>query len=97
MLELGIGQGGLEPFGLEEQPRGWLDGIVANHAVEQPLLLGVQAVSVRQLSAVLRRHAVVDAAFAGYPDGRMPYAGRTDSFSPARRADLSAGGGEQPE
>jgi adenylate cyclase len=39
----------------------------------------------RQLAGVLRRHPAVDAAFAGYPDGRLVYAGRTDAYSPEQR------------
>src|SRR5580698_2009503 len=39
----------------------------------------------RQLTGVLRRHPAVDAAFAGYPDGRLVYAGRTDAYSPEQR------------
>ena len=42
----------------------------------------------RQLAAVLRRHTAVDATFVGYPDGRLLYAGRTDSFSPAQKAEF---------
>ncbi|MCW5736886.1 MAG: hypothetical protein KIS73_22360 [Enhydrobacter sp.] len=43
----------------------------------------------RQLTAVLRRHPTVDATFVGYPDGRLLYAGRTESFSPARRREFN--------
>ncbi|TMJ27243.1 MAG: HAMP domain-containing protein [Alphaproteobacteria bacterium] len=42
----------------------------------------------RQLAGLLRRHPGVDAAFVGYPDGRMLYAGRTESSSPAQRVEF---------
>jgi adenylate cyclase len=48
----------------------------------------------RQLVAVLRRHPVVDATFVGYPDGRLLYAGRTESFSPARRIEFDVPPGD---
>jgi adenylate cyclase len=48
----------------------------------------------RQLTAVLRRHPPVDAAFVGYPDGRLLYAGRTDSFSPAQRKEFNVPAGD---
>jgi adenylate cyclase len=48
----------------------------------------------RQLAGVLRRHTAIDAAFVGYPDGRMLYAGRTDSFTPERRKELRAPPGD---
>ena len=48
----------------------------------------------RQLTAVLRRHPAVDATFVGYPDGRMLYAGRTDSFSSARRREFKVPTGD---
>lgn len=48
----------------------------------------------RQLAAVLRRHPGIDATFVGYPDGRFLYAGRTDSFSPARREELNVPPGD---
>jgi len=48
----------------------------------------------RQLAAVLRRHAAVDATFVGYPDGRMLYAGRTDSFSPEQRKEFNVPPGD---
>ena len=41
----------------------------------------------RQLAALLRRHSGVDGAYVGYPDGRMLYAGRTESYPPAQRAE----------
>src|SRR5512143_2502837 len=42
----------------------------------------------RQLAGVLDRHPAVDAAFVGYPDGRLIYAGRTEAYSPAQREDF---------
>jgi len=48
----------------------------------------------RQLAAVLRRHPTVDATFVGYPDGRLLYAGRTDSFSPAQRKEFNVPAGD---
>lgn len=48
----------------------------------------------RQLAAVLRRHSAVDAAFVGYPDGRLLYAGRTDAFSPERRKEFHVPSGD---
>jgi adenylate cyclase len=42
----------------------------------------------RQLIAVLHRHPAIDAAFVGYPDGRMLYAGRTESYSQTQRAEF---------
>jgi len=48
----------------------------------------------RQLAAVLQRHSSVDAAFVGYPDGRMLYAGRTDDFSPEQRKEFNVPAGD---
>ncbi|MBN9091629.1 MAG: hypothetical protein J0J01_32310 [Reyranella sp.] len=48
----------------------------------------------RQLVAVLRRHPSADAAFAGYPDGRMLYAGRTESLGPAQREEFKVPPGD---
>ncbi len=48
----------------------------------------------RQLAAVLRRHPTVDATFVGYPDGRLLYAGRTDSFSPEQRKEFNVPPGD---
>jgi len=42
-----------------------------------------------QLVALLNRHPAVDAAYVGYPDGRMLYAGRTEAYSPAQRTEFS--------
>lgn len=42
----------------------------------------------RQLAGVLDRHPAVDAAFVGYPDGRLIYAGRTEAYSPAQREEF---------
>jgi adenylate cyclase len=42
----------------------------------------------RQLAGVLDRHPAVDAAFVGYPDGRLVYAGRTDANTPAQREEF---------
>jgi adenylate cyclase len=42
-----------------------------------------------QLVSLLHRHPAVDAAYVGYPDGRMVYAGRTEAYSPAQRAEFS--------
>ncbi len=41
-----------------------------------------------QLVALLGRHSVVAAAFVGYADGRLVYAGRPDSFSPTELSDF---------
>jgi adenylate cyclase len=43
---------------------------------------------IRQLVAVLRRHPAADAAFVGYPDSRMLYVGRTESFGPEQRKEF---------
>jgi adenylate cyclase len=48
----------------------------------------------RQLMAVLRRHPFADGAFVGYPDGRLLYAGRTESFSPEQRAEFNVPSGD---
>ena len=45
----------------------------------------------RQLVAVLERHPAVAAAFAGYADGQLLYAGRPESFSPTDRIEFDAG------
>jgi adenylate cyclase len=48
----------------------------------------------RQLAALLRRHPVVDATFVGYPDGRMLYVGRTESYSLEQRKAFSIPAGD---
>lgn len=48
----------------------------------------------RQLSALLRRHPAIDAAFVGYPDGRMLYAGRTETFSPEQQKEFGVPAGD---
>jgi adenylate cyclase len=48
----------------------------------------------RQLTAMLHRHPGVDAAYVGYPDGRLLYAGRTEAFSPAQRAQFDVPAGD---
>lgn len=61
---------------------------------EQPLF-GPQAghdadpERLRQLAALLRRHSGMDAAYVGYPDGHMLYAGRTESYTEAQRQEFS--------
>lgn len=47
-----------------------------------------------QLTAVLRRLPTVDATFVGYPDGRLLYAGRTESFSQASRMEFAVPPGD---
>jgi|SRR5579883_1384097 len=42
----------------------------------------------RQLLGVLNRHSAIDAAFVGYPDGRLVYVGRTDAYTPAQREEF---------
>lgn len=49
---------------------------------------------VRQLIGVLRRHPAADAAFAGYADGRMLYAGRTEALGPGQRAEFKVPPGD---
>ncbi|HYD08298.1 MAG TPA: adenylate/guanylate cyclase domain-containing protein, partial [Reyranella sp.] len=48
----------------------------------------------RQLVGVLRRHPAADAAFVGYPDGRMLYAGRTEALGPPQRAEYNVPAGD---
>jgi len=48
----------------------------------------------RQLVSLLRRHSGVDAVYLGYADGRMLYAGRTESYGPVRRAELNVPAGD---
>jgi adenylate cyclase len=48
----------------------------------------------RQLAAVLRRHPAADAAYAGYADGRMLYAGRTESLGPEQRKEFDVPSGD---
>src|SRR5262249_9469717 len=45
-------------------------------------------------TAMLTRHPGVDAAFVGYPDGRLLYAGRTEALSPAQRAEFEVPAGD---
>jgi adenylate cyclase len=49
---------------------------------------------IRQLVAVLRRHPAADAAYVGYDDGRMLYAGRTESYSPEQRTEYGVPAGD---
>jgi adenylate cyclase len=48
----------------------------------------------RQLVAVLDRHPAIEAAYAGYADGKFIYAGRTNMLGSALRHELKAPEGE---
>jgi adenylate cyclase len=47
-----------------------------------------------QLVAVLQRHPAVDAAYVGYADGKMLYAGRTETLGPAQRKEYDVPAGD---